>query len=118
VHWPDKKLRADAPSYLVLPDSPTGDDPAGVRGFVALSRKRPALEEGHRVLEVKIRRRRAIDVPATLDRLAGLPVVGRLHDFVGLDVLLSHDDLAKAVVTKVYRQVNGRQQVDKLSGQT
>jgi hypothetical protein len=45
-------------------------------------------------------------------------VVGRLHDFVGLDVLLSESDLAKAVVTKVWRQVDGRQHVDKLSGQT
>jgi hypothetical protein len=118
VHWPDKKLRADAPSYLVLREDADDDDPAFGRGFVALTRKKPALEDGHRVLEVKIRRRRAIDVPATLDRLGGLPVVGRLHDFVGLDVLLSETDLAKAVVTKVWRQVDGRQHVDKLSGQT
>jgi hypothetical protein len=118
VHWPDKKLRADAPSYLVLPDGPDADDPVFSRGFVALTRKRPAVEEGQRVLEVKIRRRRAIDVPATLDRLAGLPVVGRMHDFVGLDVLLSQTDLSKAVVTKIWRQVDGRQHVDKLTGQT
>jgi len=117
VHWPDKKLRADAPSYLVLPDVPAADE-VFRRGFVALTRKRPALEEGQRVLEVKVRRRRAIDVPATLDRLAGLPVVGRLLDFVGLDVLLSQADLSKAVVTKVWRQVDGKAQVDKLTGQT
>jgi hypothetical protein len=118
VHWPDKKLRADAPSYLVLREDADDDDPAFGRGYVALTRKKPELEEGHRVLEVKIRRRRAIDVPATLDRLGGLPVVGRLHDFVGLDVLLAEADLGKAVVTKVWRQVDGRQHVDKLSGQT
>jgi hypothetical protein len=117
VHWPDKKLRADAPSYLLLAESGPATD-AVQRGFVALTRQRPELPPGHRLLEVKIRRRRAIDVPATLDRLAGLPVVGRLHDFVGVDVLLSEHDLTRAVVTKIWRQVDGRQQVDKLSGQT
>jgi hypothetical protein len=118
VHWPDKRLRADAPSYLVLPESPTAATSVVDRGFIALSRKKPAVEDGQRLLEVKIRRRRAIDVPATLDMLAGLPVVGRLHDFVGLDVLLSQADLAKAVVTKVWRHENGKAHVDKLSGAT
>jgi hypothetical protein len=117
VHWPDKKLRADAPSYLLLAESGPADAVVQ-RGFVALTRQRPELTPGHRLLEVKIRRRRAIDVPATLDRLAGLPVVGRLHDFIGVDVLLSQHDLSRAVVTKIWRQVDGRQQVDKLSGQT
>jgi hypothetical protein len=77
------------------------------------------MEDGHRLLEVKVRRRRAIDVPATLDNLDGLPVVGRMHDFVGLDLLLPEPDLAKAVVTKIWRQGPGtRPVVDKLSGET
>lgn len=118
VHWPDKGQRADAPSYLLIPD--TEQDPRVIhRGYVHLSRRKPALEDGHRLLEVKVRRRRAIDVPATLDNLTGLPVVGRMHDFVGLDLLLPEPDLTKAVVTKIWRQGPGaRPVVDKLSGET
>ena len=77
-------------------------------GFVALSRTKPAMEEGHRLLEVKVRRRRAIDIPATLDTLAGMNVVGRMHDFVGLDLLLPEADLDKAVVE---REIEGAHEV-------
>jgi hypothetical protein len=57
-----------------------------------------------------------IDVPATLDRLNGLPVVGRLHDFVGLDLLLSQEKFASAYVTKVWTAAGSgrRPVVDKL----
>ena len=53
------------------------------------------------MLEVKVKQRKAIDVPATLGQLDRLPGVGRLHDFVGLDLLLPVDDLELAMVTKV-----------------
>jgi hypothetical protein len=77
------------------------------------------MEDGHRLLEVKVRRRRAIDVPATLDSLAGMNIIGRMHDFVGLDLLLPEYDLNKAVVTKIWRNGPGaRPIVDKLSGET
>jgi hypothetical protein len=119
VHWPDKGQRADAPSYLLLPETPGSTRRIIHGGYVPLSRKKPALEDGHRLLEVKVRRRRAIDVPATLDNLTGLPVVGRMHDFVGLDLLLPEPDLTRAVVTKIWRQGPGtRPLVDKLSGET
>lgn len=118
VHWPDKGSRADAPSYLLLPEKGSGTEIIH-NGYVPLTRKKPALEEGHWLLEVKVRRRRAIDIPATLDSLHDLPVVGRMHDFVGLDLLLPEADLAKAVVTKIWRQGPGsRPIVDKLSGET
>ena len=88
-------------------------------GFVALSRKKPPMQEGYRLLEVKVRRRRAIDIPATLDTLAGMNIAGRMHDFVGLDLLLPEADLGKAVVTKIWHHgPNGRPVVDKLSGDT
>ncbi len=69
--------------------------------------------------KLKIRRRRAIDVPATLDTLTGLPIVGRMHDFVGLDVLLSEEDLTMAVLTKAWRYgPNHRPVLTKLNGAT
>lgn len=119
VHWPDKGQRADAPSYLLLPEESGMSLQIIHRGFVALSRKKPAMEDGHRLLEVRVRRRRAIDVPATLDSLSGMNVLGRMHDFVGLDLLLPEPDLNKAVVSKVWRNGPGsRPIVDKLSGET
>jgi hypothetical protein len=48
VHWPDKKLRADAPSYLVLAEGAGDDDPAFGRGFVALTRGQDPPAPGHR----------------------------------------------------------------------
>jgi len=119
VHWPDKGSRADAPSYLLLPEEPGMSLSVLHNGFVALSRTKPAMEEGYRLLEVRVRRRRAVDVPATLDTLAGLNIVGRMHDFIGLDLLLPEADLNKAVVTKIWhRGTGGRTVVDKLSGET
>jgi hypothetical protein len=119
VHWPDKGQRADAPSYLLLPEESGMSLRVIHRGFVPLSRKKPELDDGHRLLEVKVRRRRAIDVPATLDNLSGMNIVGRMHDFVGLDLLLPEPDLSKAVVTKIWRLGKGaRPIVDKLSGET
>ncbi len=119
VHWPDKGQRPDAPSYLLLPEAAGMSLQIIHQGYVALSRKKPAMEAGHRLLEVKVRRRRAIDVPATLDNLSGMNIVGRMHDFVGLDLLLPEPDLNKAVVTKIWRNGPGtRPIVDKLSGET
>jgi hypothetical protein len=119
VHWPDRGSRADAPCYALLPDASDMSLSIIHGGFVALSRRKPTLEEGYRLIEVRVRRRRAIDVPATLDSLAGMTIAGRIHDFVGLDVLLPEADLDKAVVTKIWRHGAGhRPSVDKLGGQT
>jgi hypothetical protein len=79
----------------------------------------PPLEIGNRVLEIRVRRRRAIDVPATLSRLAGLPMISRLRDLAGFDVLLSEQDFSKAVVSKIWRYgPDGQPVVDKLGGET
>ncbi len=119
VHWPNKGQRASLPAYLVVPDNVVSVPHLLHRGFVALSRHKPAFDEGHRLLEVKIRRRRGIDVPATLDTLTGLPIVGRMHDFVGLDVLLSEEDLTMAVLTRAWRYgPNHRPVLTKLNGAT
>jgi hypothetical protein len=119
VHWPDKGSRADAPCYLHLPDESDMNLTIIHGGFVALSRKKPPMQDGYRLLEVKVRRRRAIDIPATLDSLAGMNITGRMHDFVGLDLLLPEADLVRAVVTKIWRHgPTGRPVVDKLSGDT
>jgi hypothetical protein len=119
VNWPEKGQRADTSSYLVLPDGPLADLQVVHRGLVPLVRRKPAIEEGSLVLEIKVRKRKAIDVPATLDRLAGMPVVGRLHDFVGLDLLLAEADLPNAVVTKIWRcGPNGKPVVDRLTNAT
>ena len=118
VHWPDKTQKAGAPSYLMLPEDAAIDHIVH-RGFVPLSRRKPALESGHCLFEVKVRKRKAIDVPATLHQLAGFPVVGRMHDLVGLDLLLPEDDLADAVLTKIWRNgPNRRPVVEKLNGET
>ena len=119
VHWPDKGNRADAPCYLLLPDESRMSLEIVHGGFVALARRKPLLDEGFRLLEVRVRRRRAIDIPATLDGLAGMPVTGRVHDFVGLDLLLPEADLDQATVTKIWRRGAGnRNAVDKLNGES
>jgi hypothetical protein len=90
VRWPDAGQRADTPAYLVLPGSQRS-------GFVALSRTRPELSAGRTVLEVKVRRRRMIDVPATAAAHAS-PIA----EFEGEDLVLPAADFARAVVTKVW----------------
>jgi len=85
------------------------------RGHLALTRTKPEIEDDHAVLEVKVRQRRAIDIPATLRALGALPDVGRMHDFVGLDLLLPVDDLDMATATKAWRcRPRGRPIVDRL----
>jgi hypothetical protein len=117
VHWPDKGQRAGVPSYLMLRDD-TPLDQVIHRGYVSLSRRKPQLLAGHTLIEVKVRKRKAIDVPATLDTLGGLPVVGRLHDFVGLDLLLPEADLGHAAVSRIWRQgPTGKPIVDRPVGE-
>ncbi len=116
VRWPGKGQRTDARSYLTVPDGDGTRERVVHRGHLALMRTKPAIEDGQTVLEVKVRRRAAIDVPATLDALETLPVVGRMHDFVGLDLLLPAADLDLAIVTKAWRRgPRGRPVVDRLS---
>jgi hypothetical protein len=114
-HWPGKGQRADAPAYLVLPDGSVRH--LAHQGYVALSRTRPEMEPGHHLLEVKIRKRRAIDVPATLRRMGGLPDGAHPHDFVGLDLILAEPDLGLAQVTRVWRPgTAGKTVVERLTG--
>jgi hypothetical protein len=118
VRWPDKGQRA-APTYLMLPDQPVAEGQVSHQGYVPLSRRKPPLVDGHRLLEVKVPKRRVIDVPATLDSLGGLPVLGRMHDFVGLDLLLPVDDLPNALVSRVWRSgPTGKPLVERLPGET
>jgi hypothetical protein len=115
VRWPGKGQRADARAYLTVPEGIGSHRRLVHRGYLALSRVKPELEEGHRVIEVKVRQRRAVDVPATLDGLGGLPVAGRLHDFVGLDLLLPEEDFDLAVAAKAWRYgPKGKPTTDKL----
>jgi hypothetical protein len=124
VRWPDRRLRTDAPTYLLLSD-PFSDERRGPelrllaeRGCLALSRRRPALAVGHRLLEVKVRRRSTIDVPATRDKLAGL-AAARLPDLAGLDLLLAEPEFATAVVTTTWRSGHRRRPVvERLDGAT
>jgi hypothetical protein len=118
--WPDKTSKAAAgAAYLMLPDDDSAGARAMHRGFVPLTRTKPALLDGYRLLEVKIRKQRAVDVPSTLDSLNGMPVVGRMHDFVGLDLLLPEEDLPRAIVSKVWRYgPTGKVTVDKLTSAT
>jgi hypothetical protein len=118
--WPDKSSRAAASAaYLMLPDSDEAMTRAVHRGYVPLSRTKPTLLDGYRLLEVKIRKQRAVDIPSTLDSLKGLPVVGRMHDFVGVDLLLPEEDLPRAIASKVWRYgPTGRVVVDKLTSAT
>ncbi|HLT11090.1 MAG TPA: hypothetical protein VK028_09815, partial [Micromonosporaceae bacterium] len=119
VRWPEKGQRADAPCYLMLPESTALDRNIVHRGYVALVRRKPALADGHVLMEVKVRKRRAIDVPATLNPLAGLPITGRMHDLVGLDLLLAEQDLGNAILTRYWQQgKNGKPVVTKLTGET
>jgi hypothetical protein len=119
VNWPEKGQQpSKSLSYLVLPEHGRPDADFAERGYVTLLRVRPTVEQGTRVLEVKVKQRRAIDVPATLNQLGRL-TDGRLQDFVGLDLLLSVDDLELATVTKIYRPGPGRRPViEKLTDTT
>ncbi len=119
VSWPAEAEWAGTPSYLVLPDLTNRNGQSIHSGFAALSRSMPALEVGTRVLEIRVRRRRAIDVPATLKRLAGLPMISRLRDLDDFDLLLSEQDFSRAVVSKIWRYgPDGEPVVDKLGGDT
>jgi hypothetical protein len=122
VHWPEKGATSSrALSYLVVPDGPLADHHIVRHGYVALSRKKPAVEPGTQVLEIKIKQRRAIDVPATLGQLGELPITGRMHDFIGLDLLLPAADLGLALVTRIWRPGTGqgrRPVADKLTDTT
>jgi hypothetical protein len=103
----------------MLPENTALDRRIVRRGFVPLARRKPALQDGHVLMEVKVRRRRAIDVPATLNTLRGMPITGRLHDLVGLDLLLSEEDLGQAVLTRCWQQgPNGKPVVSRFSGET
>jgi hypothetical protein len=98
VRWPEEDQRADTPAYLVLPGSARP-------GFVALSRTRPELAAGRTVLEVKVRRRRMIDVPATVAAHSGSSAPAMpmgFAEFAGEDLVLPEADIARAVVTKVW----------------
>jgi hypothetical protein len=119
-HWPEKGAPASRTlCYLVVPDGPLVDQHIVRHGYVALTRKKPAIEPGSQVLEIKIKQRRAIDVPATLGHLDRLPIAGRMHDFVGLDLLLPAADLGLALVTRIWRPGPGRKPiVDKLTDTT
>ena len=111
VNWPGKgQPAAKSVAYLVLPETGAPSADLVKRGYVTLLRTRPAVGVGTRVLEVRVRQRRAIDMPATLGML-GRMTGARLQDFVGLDLLLSVDDLEMAMVTKVYRPGQGRRPV-------
>jgi hypothetical protein len=130
VNWPEKgQPPAKTLSYLVVPESGASSADLVERGYVTLVRTRPAVEQGTRVLEVKVKQRKAIDVPATLNQLGRLAspdgrsassrAAARLHDFVGLDLLLPVDDLELATVTKVYRPGPGKRPlVEKLTDTT
>jgi hypothetical protein len=119
VRWPEKGQRANAPCYLMLPENTALDRRIVRRGYVPLARRKPVLQDGHVLMEVRIRRRRAIDVPATLSTLRGLPVAGRMHDLVGLDLLLSEEDLGQAVLTRCWQQgPNGKPVVTRFDGET
>jgi hypothetical protein len=98
VAWPAADQRADTPAYLVLPG-------AARDGFVALSRTRPEPTPGHQVLEVKVRRRRVVDIAASLPALATAGA-GQVAGFDGVDLALPASDLARAVVTKVWSFVD------------
>jgi hypothetical protein len=106
VGWPEVDQRADLPAYLVLPG-------AARDGFVALTRTRPEPAAGQQVLEVKVRRRRMIDVAATVARLAerGLH---NLVAFAGVDLALPTGDAGRAVVTKVWSYVDDQPVLCKL----
>ena len=103
VHWPEVDQRADLPAYVLLPGAQRA-------GFVALHRTRPELAPGQRVLEVKVRRRRVIDVPATVAAHGGDGFGGAGAE----DLVLPAADLARAVVTKVWHYEDGRPVLNKL----
>ncbi len=66
-----------------------------------------------------MRRRRAIVVSATRALLAVRTIAGRLEQFAQLDLILSGQDLSRAVVTKVWRHGDdGEVILDKLDGGT
>src|SRR5690606_36039320 len=89
------------------------------RGYVALVRRKPALADGHVLMEVKVRKRRAIDVPATLNPLAGLPITGRMHHPVGLALLLAEQEAGNSILPRYWQQAkNGQQVGPKRTGET
>lgn len=103
--WPTQRSSTAERSCLLLPEGPTA---MGARDIAHLSwlpawRARPPVPAGHRLCLVSIGRRRAIDVPATLARLAGLSVAQpELSRFAGLDLVLPRREYASTLVSEVY----------------
>ena len=103
VRWPARRQRARA--HLTLPHNP---DIIMARmqahpGWLPLYHHTPHVPAGHYLLELDIEQRAAIDVPATLAALAGIPVgAPSLWSFNGVELVLPARDFARTSVIKVH----------------
>ncbi|WP_432827572.1 hypothetical protein [Dactylosporangium sp. CA-092794] len=69
--WPNGRMRQSVGQYLLVAE----DAPDGLGAWQRLHGARPQPVTGHRLLEVRVERQRAIDVAATRAALSGFPAV-------------------------------------------
>ncbi|MER7277824.1 hypothetical protein ABT369_25625 [Dactylosporangium sp. NPDC000244] len=117
VRWPQSSLRTTVSCFVVVPESP---EPLGT--WLRLHQHRPAPAAGHRLLELRVGRRAAVDVPATATTLRRLSALRsraeRLTDD-GVDLLLPAGSYAQTTILREYRyDAGGWQRRPGAEGQT
>ncbi|MFF0234410.1 hypothetical protein [Micromonospora sp. NPDC005254] len=101
--WPAHGTRR---AYALLPARSRGLAP----GWLPLSRRRPAARAGRLLVEVRVPRGRTVDVEATADALAALPLArGRAERLrqAGVDLILTSRSYDRVQVDRVHRARDG-----------
>ncbi|MFC0097793.1 hypothetical protein ACFFKH_09650 [Micromonospora marina] len=103
TRWPAHGTRR---AYALLPARSRGLAP----GWLPLSRRRPAPRAGRLLVEVRVPRGRTVDVGATADALAALPLArGRAERLrqAGVDLILTSRSYERVQVDRVHRARDG-----------
>lgn len=108
VRWPHR-ARSEGKVYLVMPEDPRQVTERLLThpGWLPVFRERPIARAGFHILVLRIGDRHAIDLPATVERLAEVALAQpELRRFTGLDLLLPAGAFGVAQVHSVI--TNGR----------
>ncbi|QLQ36445.1 hypothetical protein [Micromonospora robiginosa] len=101
--WPAHGTRR---AYALLPERSRGL----ASGWMPLTRQRPAARAGRLLVEVRVPRGRTVDVEATADALAALPLArgrtARLRQ-AGVDLILTSRSYDRVQVDRVHRARDG-----------
>ena len=103
--WPEPRIRAAVRRYALIPQAGP-DQPE----WLELHPRRPKPVDGHRLVELRVGRRRAIDLSATASRLEAFPAVrSRVADLRagGVRYILPRGSYRRVSVTRIFER-NGK----------